>query len=83
MAKNTSVSLGDHFADFVDEKVRQGRYGSASDVLRAGLRLLEERETKLDALRAALMEGEESGPPTPFDFDAFIARKSRRSVRSA
>jgi len=83
MAKNTSVALGDHFADFIEEKVRQGRYGSASDVLRAGLRLLEERETKLDALRAALIEGEESGPPTPFDFEAFIERKKQRSVRSA
>jgi antitoxin ParD1/3/4 len=43
--------------------------------VRAGLRLLEEQEAKLSALRAALIEGEESGPPTPFDFDAFIERK--------
>jgi antitoxin ParD1/3/4 len=75
MARNTSISLGDHFAHFVDQQVEGGRYGSASDVVRAGLRLLEEQEVKLAALRAALIEGERSGPSTPFDFDAFIAGK--------
>jgi len=77
MSKNTSVSLGNHFADFIERQVDKGRYGSASDVVRAGLRLLEERESKLDALRAALIQGEQSGLATPFDFDAFIERKSR------
>jgi len=76
MPKNTSVSLGDHFADFIERKVSGGRYNSASDVVRAGLRLLEEDEAKLEALRAALIEGEESGPATPFDFEEFIARKT-------
>lgn len=75
MARNTSISLGDHFASFVDAQVGTGRYGSASDVVRAGLRLLEEHETRVDALRAALIAGENSGEPTEFDFDAFNARK--------
>ena len=78
MAKNTSFSLGEHFSKFIDEKVEQGRYGSASDVVRAGLRLLEEQEARLMALRDALDEGEASGPATPFDFDAFIAEKLKR-----
>lgn len=75
MARNTSVSLGDHFAEFVDSQVLTGRFGSASDVVRAGLRLLEEHETKVKALQAALIAGEESGEPTAFDFDALNARK--------
>lgn len=75
MAKNTSFSLGDHFIEFMQSQVREGRYSSTSDVVRAGLRLLEERETKLAALRQALVEGEESGPAEPFDFEKFIAEK--------
>ena len=75
MARNTSVSLGDHFAEFIDKQVGGGRYGNASDVVRAGLRLLEEHETKLEALRSALIEGEESGTPAPFDTEAFLRAK--------
>ncbi|MFT4044960.1 MAG: type II toxin-antitoxin system ParD family antitoxin [Gordonia sp. (in: high G+C Gram-positive bacteria)] len=75
MARNTSVSLDDHFTDFLAREVTSGRYRSASEVVRAGLRLLEDHETRLAALRAALVEGEESGGPEPFDFDAFIASK--------
>jgi len=82
MSRNTSFSLGDHFSKFVERKVAEGRYSSASDVVRAGLRLLEEDEARLEALRAALIEGEESGPATPFDFEEFIARKtSERQTR--
>ena len=75
MPRNTSVSLGEHFVGFIDERVASGRYNSASDVVRAGLRLLEEHEARVEALREALIEGEESGRATPFDFDAFIAGK--------
>ena len=79
--KNTSVIIGDHFAEFIDRQVKEGRYGSASDVVRAGLRLLEEREIKIEALRAALIEGEQSGASTPFDFDDFIKGKRQKSKR--
>jgi len=75
MPKNTSMSLGDHFASFIDTQVQAGRYGSASDVVRAGLRLLEEHESKVKALQEALIEGEQSGKPQPLDFDVFKARK--------
>jgi len=61
MAKNTSISLNTHFDDFIAEQVNNGRYGSASEVIRAGLRLLESKETKLNTLRAMLSEGEQSG----------------------
>jgi antitoxin ParD1/3/4 len=77
MSRNTSFSLGEHFTAFIEDRVSEGRYGSASDVVRAGLRLLEEQEAKLAALRAALVEGEQSGRPAPFDFDAFLKRKRK------
>ena len=73
--RNTSVYLGDHFVGFIDRQVQTGRYGTASDVVRAGLRLLEDHETSVRALEAALVEGENSGEPRPFDFDEFKTRK--------
>lgn len=122
MSKNTSVSLSDHFADFVDAQVESGRFSSASEVVRAGLRLLEEREARIAkqsawlregevtgerssqntfreeigavageeereararALKQALQEGMDSGPPQPFDFDEFLAGKRTRPIRNA
>ncbi|AXF22256.1 type II toxin-antitoxin system ParD family antitoxin [Burkholderia pyrrocinia] len=74
MSRNTSVSLGDRFAEFVDAQVQSGRYGSASDVVHAGLRLLESHETQMRALQEALKAGEASGVPKPFDSEAFLAR---------
>lgn len=75
MARNTSVTIGNHFTSFISNQVQTGRYGSASDVVRAGLRLLEERETRIAALQNALIEGEQSGDPRPFDFEDFKAQK--------
>lgn len=77
MPRNTSVTLSEHFTDFIASQVETGRYGSASEVVRAGLRLLEDHEQKVRALEQALIEGEESGEPQPFDFDEFKARKRR------
>ena len=60
MQKNTSVTLGVHYEKFITQQVAQGHFGTVSEAIRAGLRLLEEREIKLAALRRALVEGEES-----------------------
>lgn len=80
MAQNTSISLDDHFSDFLSQEVSSGRYRSASEVVRAGLRLLEDQETQLAALRAALLEGERSGAPEAFDFDAFVSDKKSQTA---
>jgi antitoxin ParD1/3/4 len=61
MQKNTSVTIGPHYEKFIAKQIEVGRYSSASEAIRAGLRLLEEKELKLIALRQALKEGEESG----------------------
>lgn len=71
MAKNTSISLGTHFEGFIASQIELGRYGSASEVIRAGLRLLEDNEAKRQALRSLLAEGERSGP-TDYRLDALI-----------
>jgi|HubBroStandDraft_6_1064221.scaffolds.fasta_scaffold2126763_1 antitoxin ParD1/3/4 len=63
MPKNTSVTLSDHFESFVASEVASGRFGNTSEVVRAGLRLLEHEEKTLQALRAAIDEGMNSGEP--------------------
>lgn len=83
MPKATSISLDEHCTAFVEGQIAQGRYGSASDVMRAGLRLLEAREKKQALLRAALIEGEQSGPSTPFDVEAFVAAKRGKVVSAS
>ncbi|MDD1785384.1 type II toxin-antitoxin system ParD family antitoxin [Burkholderia gladioli] len=74
MPRNTSISPGDHLIQFMDTQVASGRYGSVSDVVRAGLRLLETQETELKALQEALRAGEASGAPAAFNGRAFLAR---------
>ena len=71
MAKNTSITLGDHFDGFITNQIQSGRYSSASEVIRSALRLLETQETKMNTLRQLLVEGEESGV-TDYELDSFI-----------
>ena len=77
MGRNTSVSLGDYFEDFVDNKVLQGRFKNASEVIRAGLRLLEEEENKIQILKNAIQEGIDSGIARDFD-----AKKHLQSLKA-
>jgi len=67
MSKNTSISLGNHFESFILNKIGSGRYHSVSEVIRAGLRLLEQEERKIEALREALEIGENSGIAKDFN----------------
>ncbi len=67
MGRNTSVSLGSYFEDFVDNKISQGRFKNASEVIRAGLRLLEKEENKIEFLKKAVQEGMDSGVAKDFN----------------
>ena len=80
MAKNTSITLGDHFEGFITTQIEAGRYGNASEIMRAGLRLLEEHEGKVELLRQALIEGEESGDAGLLDFSE-IKRAARKKAK--
>lgn len=66
MNRNTSISLGEHFDKFVQGRISTGRYSNTSEVIRAGLRLLEDEENKVIALKDAINEGIESGTATDF-----------------
>ena len=61
MSNTTSINLGEHFTSFLGQLTKSGRYGSASEAVRAALRLLEQEEAKVKALEDALIEGENSG----------------------
>ncbi|WP_348800276.1 type II toxin-antitoxin system ParD family antitoxin [Flavobacterium adhaerens] len=67
MGRNTSISLGNHFESFIEHSINDGRFNNASEVVRAGLRLLEEEENKIVALRKAINDGIESGRAVDFD----------------
>lgn len=72
--KNTSISLGNYFEQFVNTQVSAGRYKNVSEVIRAGLRLLENEESKAIALRNAIQEGLNSPKVENFDFDANLEK---------
>jgi antitoxin ParD1/3/4 len=74
MNKPTTIQLPEHQAVFVEAQVAEGHYGSPSEVVQAGLRLLEEQEAKLASLREALEEGEQSPFVEAFDPEAFLRR---------
>ena len=78
MGRNTSISLGDHFESFVDNRVSVGRFKNASEVIRAGLRLLLEEESKIVALKKAIEEGIESGIAKNFN-----AKKHPENLKAA
>lgn len=78
MAQNTSISLGSYFESFVKGRISKGRYKNASEVIRAGLRLLEEHENKVQALKDAIQEGIDSGIAEDFDADEFLKELKAR-----
>ena len=84
MAKNTSMSLGPHFEKFIRKQVSGGRFGTASEVVRAGLRLLEEDESRARAVRLALEQGEASGFADDYSLDDVLAEvRHRAKAKSA
>jgi antitoxin ParD1/3/4 len=74
MSKNTSISLGDYFDRFVSSQLESGRYKNASEVIRAGLRLLENQETQALALKNAIEKGLNSPKVNEFDFDQHLIK---------
>lgn len=81
MARNTSVTLGEHFDEFVTSKIDEGRFQSVSEVVRAGLRKLEEDETQLNVLRAKLQAGEDSAVIDDFDGKEFISQLHQKHLK--
>lgn len=81
MARNTSVTLGHHFDEFVAEKITQGRFQSVSEVIRAGLRKLEEDESKLQALRKKLQASEDSPVVKNFNSERFLSSLHKKHVK--
>lgn len=82
--RNTSISLSDHWVAFTTDLVASGRYGSISEVVREGLRLVEERQARIEALDDAIQVGLDSGPAVPFSYEAFIDQmRARHAERAA
>ncbi len=81
MGRVATITVDEELAQFIDHKVSAGDYASESDVVAAALELLREQEEEgLAAIRAAIDEGEASGEPQPFDFDAFLEGKRQRNA---
>ena len=76
--KTTTVALGPHFEEFIQASILSGRYNNASEVVRSGLRLLEEREQQMAALRHAIEEGLNSGIVEDFNPDVYLEELKAR-----
>lgn len=81
MPKNTSVTLGDHFEKIIEKSIASGRYASASEVIRAGLRKIDEEEQKIRMLREAIEAGENSGYIKNFDPVNFLDKMHAKHVK--
>jgi antitoxin ParD1/3/4 len=82
MGRNTSVSLGDYFEGFIESRIAEGRFKNASEVIRAGLRLLEEEENRIIALRSAIQEGISSGIAKDFNPEQHLEQLKARKKRN-
>lgn len=83
MARNTSVILGEHFDKFIKSELESGRYSSASEVIRSGLRLLEEHKKKIIAVNEALVIGEKSGEARSFNNEKFKLQMRENLAKDA
>lgn len=81
MGKNTSISLGDHFENFINSEIKSGRYGSVSEVIRTALRLLESEERRLSDLRNVLIAGEQSGWAEDFDPNEHLKMLHKKHIQ--
>jgi len=82
MSKNTTVTLGEHFEDIIEKSIESGRYSSASEVIREGLRLVEKREKKISLLNIAIEAGEKSGFVKNFDPINHLAKLKKTSIET-
>jgi len=83
MAKNTSIALGNHLDDFIDTQVSSGKYSSASEVVRAGLRMLEDHETKVARLQSELLKGESGETMTSDEYASSFMKKRQEYLQQA
>lgn len=80
MAKNTSILLGAYFDEFIQRKVKSGRYASASEVVREALRLFEQHEKREEELGKVLKEGVDSGLLEDFDTRGFLKEMHQKHL---
>ena len=83
MGRNTSVILGEHFDDFIKSEIDSGRFKSASEIIRSGLRLLEDEKHKIRAINEALIVGEMSGEAYEFDNEKFKLKMRKKLIANA